>query len=174
MAFLELFSVIGSPIIGIAGAFFQRKHERKMYEAQTERMSTTNEHELKLTELTMKARAQEVEQELALTEVEGDFDILKAAINAESDLTKIKWGQSKLGDIGNFFRTMIRPTTTIYLCAIVSIFAGHQLIVDGLNQENRILMIAMIDAFLLTLSFWFGSREGKNSQTYSDGTYTRN
>lgn len=173
MAILELFSVIGSPIIGLAGAFFQRGHERKMYQAQTDRLDRTNQHELLLTELTMKAKAQETEQEIALTELEGDFSILKAAIKAESDLSNIPWGQSIWGDIGNFFRTMIRPTTTIYLTAIVSIYAGHQLIVDGLSDENRILMIALIDAFLMTLSFWFGSREGKNTLTYNDGTYAR-
>lgn len=170
---LEIFSVIGSPVVGIVGGFLQRKHERKMFVAETSRLHITNQHELQLTELTMKARAQEIEQEIALTEVEGDIDILQTGIQAESALSSIEYGKSVWGDVANFTRAMIRPTITLYLAIAVSAYAAHELLGDGINDQNRLLLVAMVDAFLMTLAFWFASRQGTHKTTYSDGTYSR-
>lgn len=173
MAILEIFSVIGAPVVGIVGGFLQRRHERKMYSNETERLKINHAHELKLTELNMVARREEVEQEIALTEVQGDFDILEAGINAEASLSNVKYGQSTLGDIANFARAMIRPLTTLYLLIAVSVYAAHELLTGGITEDNRLLLVAMVDAFLMTLAFWFASRAGSYRTSYKDGTYSR-
>lgn len=173
MAVLEIFSVIGSPLIGILGGFLQRKHERSMRKLDNEEKSASRSHELAMTKLHMQAKAQETEQEIALTEVKGDFEVLKAGIKAEGQLSNIEYGKSVWGDIANFTRAMIRPTVTLYLLIAVSLYAGHELLETGITDENRILMIAMVDAFLMTLAFWFASRAGSYRTKFNDGTYTR-
>ena len=174
MAILELISMIASPIMGLASSYVTRKHELSMYQAHTDRIVGDRAHEIMLTEMAMKGRAQETEQEIALTEIAGDYDILEAGIKAESALSKIQWGKSLLGDIANFARAIIRPGTTSYLLFCVSIFAGYVLLTEGITPENRILLIAMVDAFLMTLGFWFAHRSGdKMAASYHDGTYSR-
>ena len=180
MAILELASVIISPITGLIGGALQRKHERDLFGKETDRIIAQNSHiekqtelEFKLTELQGKLNAQQGEREIALADMEGSIDILKAGIEAEATLSNIKWGQSVLGDIANFARAMIRPTTTIYLLAAVSIYAAYELFSHGLNEENRILMLAMINSFEMTLAFWFASRPGHNRSSYDDGVYSR-
>lgn len=173
MAILEILGVIASPIVGIIGGVMQRRHEAKIFDSETERMRVQNAHEIALTELSMKSRAQETEQEIALINTQGSIDVLKTGIKAESDLSNIKWGQSTLGDVANFCRSMIRPLLTLYLTICVSVYTGYELLEGGINDENRLLLVAMVDAFLLTLGFWFASRWGSKKTTYNDGTYSR-
>ena len=173
MAVLELLTVIASPIVGIVGGFLQRKHERKIYDSGTERLKVTNSHEIALTELSMKASAQEKEQDIALADLQGSLDVFKAGIEAEANLSNIEWGKSTLGDIANFTRAMIRPVLTLFLVGCLALYTGHELYNDGISQENRILLIAMVDSALMTLAFWFASRSGSYKTRYEDGTYSR-
>ncbi len=181
MAVLEIFSIIASPIIGIVGGALQRKHERDIYREDTKRISAKYDHEEKVYAFEMERAAlqgaldaQEGERDIALADMEGSLDVFKAGIKAESDLSKIVWGKSKLGDIANFMRAIIRPSITIYLTAIVSVYAGYSLLTVGLTDENRYLMLAMVSSFEMTLAFWFASRSGHNKSSFNDGTYSRN
>lgn len=180
MAVLEVLSVFLSPVIGLAGGFLQRKHERDIYREDTKRLVARYgheeklfQHEMTMTEIKGKLEAQEGEREIALADMEGSLDVLLQGIKAESDLTKIQWGKSKLGDVANFMRAAIRPTATIYLLFTVSVYAGYVLITQGLTEENRILMLAMINSLEVCLAFWFASRAGHSKNGYNDGTYTR-
>ena len=180
MAILELFSIIASPIIGIAGGAFQRKHERGIYREDTKRILARYDHEEKLykheaqmAKLQGALDAQEGERDIALADMEGSLDVLRAGIQAESDLTKIEWGKSKLGDIGNFARAIIRPVVTVYSIGAVSAYGLYSLLNDGLTDENRILMLAMINIMEVSVTFWFASRAGHNKTGFNDGTYTR-
>lgn len=180
MAFIEALTVLSSPIVGIVGGIFTRKHERKQYQNETARMQIEHEHERRLfaheiDKMTLQGDLdrEEAERDILLSEIEGADDIFLAGVKAESDLSKIEWGKSKWGDIANFFRAMIRPVETLYLTAFVSIFFGYLLITEGLTEENRIFAVSMIAMFELTLGFWFSVRYGGSKSTYSGGTYSR-
>lgn len=180
MAILEVIGVLASPIVGMVGGIFTRKHERKQYELETLRMQIEHAHEEKLFKHEInklnieKLRDQEEgERDIALTQIEGADQIFIEGIKAESALSNITWGKSKLGDIANFFRAMIRPTLTLYLAAIVSGYCGYVLIEEGLTEENRFLALSLVAMFEITITFWFSIRYGGTKSSYKDGTYSR-
>ena len=181
MAILEAIGVMASPIIGMVGGIFTRKHERKQFELETARMAQENAHEEKLFEheinklnIEKLADQEEGERDIALAQIEGADEIFKAGIEAESALTNIKWGKSKLGDIANFFRAMIRPSITIYLAGIVSVYGCYELVTNGLNEQNKFIILSVVAMSEITISFWFSVRVGGSKSTYNDGTYKRN
>ena len=180
MAILEALGIFASPIIGMVGGIFTRKHEREQYKNETLRIQQEHEHEQRLfthelTKMEMQGGldAQEGEREFNLAQMTGADELLRAGIQAEADLTNVKYGQSKLGDIANFFRAMIRPSITIYLTAIVSIYAGYALITQGMTEENRFLVLSLVAMFEVTVTFWFSVRFGGTKTSYNDGTYSR-
>lgn len=180
MAILEAIGVLASPIVGMVGGIFTRKHERKQFELETRRMEIEHEHEQRLMsheidkiEIEGRLDREDDERDILLSEIEGADDIFLAGIKAESDLSKIKWGQSKLGDIANFFRAMIRPSLTIYLAAVVSAYASYELITHGLNDENRFIVLSLVAMFEICVSFWFSVRVGGSKSTYNQGAYSR-
>lgn len=180
MAILEALGIFASPIIGMVGGIFTRKHERKQFALENERMQIEHSHEIALTKFEMdKLRLQgdldkeEGERDIALAQIEGADEIFLAGIQAESDLTKIEWGKSKLGDIANFFRAMIRPSLTIYLAGIVSVYAGYELLTQGLTEQNRFIILSLVAMFEITVTFWFSVRYGGSKSSYQDGQYTR-
>ena len=180
MILIEALGIFASPIIGMVGGIFTRKHERKQYQNETERMRIEHEHEIKLTKFELdklklqgQLDAQEGEREITLAQIEGADQIFIEGIKAESALSNITWGKSKLGDIANFFRAMIRPTLTLYLAAIVSGYCGYVLITEGLTEENRFLSLSLVAMFEITITFWFSIRYGGTKSSYKDGTYSR-
>jgi len=184
---IEFFTPIASTLIGIGGAWLQRKHERKQFKNETERMMLVNEHEIKLTELQMRASREETEQDIALAETQGNIDAFMASQNAAAQLSNIKWGQSKLGDIANFMRAVTRPAITWYLVVNTSWMAHktHKIMEAVLGNSNSMaltaatyetlmanpLYVVQINLTSMCLGWWFGSR-GK-ATSYKDEHYNR-
>ncbi len=188
---LEILSPLFSSIIGIGGAFLQRNHERKMFELQTDRMTIENDHETRLTELQMRASREETEQEIALTELAGNIEIYTNSQKAETSLSSVQWGQSKIGDIANFLRAVTRPMITWYLVIATSIrthdyytltkkAAGlngdKALPIDIMTQAYDQMMsnpfdLSMVNLTALVVGWWFGSRN--SSTSYQDRFYSR-
>jgi len=184
---IELFTPIISSVIGIGGAFLQRKHERHMFELVTERARVENAHEMALTEMHMQARREEVEQEIALTEVAGNIAAFAGSQQAENALSSLEWGRSRLGDVANFARAITRPGITWYLVIATSIrtwsYYGMTRELAGGENDLSVMQTAFeqmmgnpFDLSLVSLTsmvvgWWFGSRGSKTS--YQDDRYRR-
>lgn len=188
---LEILAPIISTGVGIFGAFLQRKHERKMFEQQTERMKVEFEQELALTNLHMKAKREETEQEIALTEITGNIEAFTNSQDAENALSRIKWGGSFLGDIANFMRAVTRPGITWYLVIATSVRThayysmtkqlatgngdmAEQLKLMGTAFEQMLANpfdLALVNMTAMVVGWWFGSRG--SSTSYKDAHYTR-
>ena len=188
---LELLTPLASTIIGIGGAFLQRKHERKMFKQQTERMAIEFKQELALTNLHMKAKREETEQEIALTEIQGNIEAFTNSQEAENALSRVKWGDSWLGDVANFLRAITRPGITWYLVIATSIRTrayynltrqftegegdmAAQLALMGQVYEQMLsnpFDLSLVNMTAMVVGWWFGSRGSKTS--YKDDHYTR-
>ena len=188
---IELFTPLLSSIIGIGGAFLQRKHERKMFELTTTRIQVEHAHEKELTALQMQAKREETEQEIALTELGGNIEAFTKSQEAENMLSSIQWGKSKLGDFANFLRAATRPLITWYLVIATSIRTHDYYTLTkkaaGLNGVEALppeVMTAAYDQMMsnpfdlslvnltaLVVGWWFGSRG--SSTSYADAHYRR-
>lgn len=185
MAILEILSPFISAGIGLIGAAAQRKHERLMAEIANTKMQSEFEHEFKLTELNMQARREEIEQEIALDEVRGANEAFVASYSAEQSLSRIKWGQSKLGDIANFARSITRPliTYTMVVTTILRASAYTSSVEKASNggadtarlvyeqMSSNPFDMALINMTALVVSWWFGSRGSRTA--YKDKHYSR-
>ena len=176
---LDILSTIASPIIGIVGGALQRRHERKQYKLETARLTLQHEHEKELTALQMQAKAQETEQELALIHEQGAVDAFVKGQEAESDLSNIVYGKSKLGDFANFIRAITRPALTASLTVAVFIRSKHYKADGTTDLEAYQAMIqnpmdlAIINFAGIAIGFWFASRQSAGAKQYNDGIYKR-
>ena len=188
---LDLLTPLFSTGLGIFGAFLQRKHERKMFVEETERMRIEFDQEIKLTDLQMQAKREETEQEIALTETAGNVEAFINSQAAENALSKIQWGASVLGDIANFARSITRPGITWFLVIGTSIRANayysmtkrladsggqgiDRLEIMGTAFEQMMANpfdLAMVNMTSMVVGWWFGSRGTKT--TYTDAHYSR-
>ncbi len=188
---IELFTPLISSLIGIGGAYMQRKHERKMFALQTDRLRLEHDQELSLTTLQMQARREETEQEIAITEIAGNIEAFTGSQAAENALSNIRWGASKFGDLANFARAITRPGITWYLVIATSIrtHAYYALTqkaagLNGVDAVDPTIMTAAYDQMMsnpfdlalvnltsMVVGWWFGSRTTQTS--YKDTYYSR-
>ena len=188
---IELITPLLSSLIGIGGAYMQRKHERSMFALETERIKLEHDQEKVLTTLQMQARREETEQEIAITEIAGNIQAFSQSQSAETALSSIKWGVSRFGDIANFTRAITRPGITWYLVIATSIRTHEYYMLtkkaaglNGVDPLDPILMqtayeqlmqnpfdFALVNLTSMVVGWWFGSRSTQTS--YKDAYYVR-
>lgn len=171
-------SIISGGMTGILGVAVQRYADFKNKQLDIEQAKLRYSYETSLRELDAKIMAQEwagrshvAEIEAAGREAAADAGAFAASFGLEpvrfSAEVKPSRGQSWLLVVLDFVRGLVRPTLTIYLCALTTLvyFQARELIEFGeaLSGGEALDLIKQIVGTILYLTttcvlWWFGTR----------------
>ncbi len=175
-------SVLSGGATGLIGMVAQRWADYKNRQLDIQLQQLKNDHEVKMKEADAAIMAQEwaARTRVAEIETEGKIEAADAAAFAESfklepqryATGKMTTGQMWIMVILDFFRGIIRPGLTIYLCVLTTLIyiqARNLVGKEDLTPDQAMDLMKLIIGTVLYLStttivWWFGVRPQKQSK----------
>lgn len=171
-------SVVGGGMTGILGVVVQRIADYKNKQLDLQLVTLKNNHEVHMREVDAEIMREEWTARTKIAEVEAEAkeDVAESQAFAASfnepvrysEPTKHSIGQSWVMVILDAIRGLVRPTLTIYLCALTTIIYLHSkklLYLHGVNMtpDQAIKHVNLIIGTVLYLTttcvlWWFGTR----------------
>jgi len=163
---------------GLIGVAVQRVYEYKSKQLDIEMQAKQFDHEVAMRKADAEIMAQEWASRTKVAEVEAsgkeavaDSQAFSVALTSEpqrySDPSKVSQAQEWIFVFLDAIRGAIRPTLTIYLCAITTViyFQAKDLLGNGapIKPDDAVDMVKLIVETVLYLTttcvlFWFGTR----------------
>jgi len=178
-------SIVGGGMTGILGVAVQRIADYKNKQLDIQINLQKNAHELQLRKVDAEIMQQEWAARTKVAEVEGaarvevaDSVAFAASFNEPSLYSagvKPSQGQAWLLVILDFVRGMVRPSLTLYLCAVTTLIYLHSkklmyLHGSAMSPEQAISHVNLVVGTVLYLTttcvlWWFGTRNRGKAPT---------
>ena len=171
-------SVVGGGVTGILGVVVQRIADYKNKQLDLQLVTLKNSHEITMREVDAEIMREEwaARTKIAVTEAEAKEDVAESQAFAASfneperysESSKHSLGQAWVMVILDAIRGLVRPTLTIYLCALTTFIYLHSknlLDLHGVNMtpDQAVKQANLIIGTVLYLTttcvlWWFGTR----------------
>lgn len=148
-------------LTGLIGGIAQKFADYKTKKLELEMIQKKTESEIALRKVDAEIMAQEWAARTKVAEIETASEDFKASFNEPKLYSEKVTPNEKQGWLlvfVDFLRGFVRPALTLYLCAIITVL---YLRTDGGKVDPQSIVDTILYLATLSVSWWFGSRTGK-------------